>query len=126
MPIDTGLDEDADTDAAASPYIVVLLEGGKIYNPQDAKVVSATLTVCCYDEGHERDGFRDVQNILEAIEQHFCVKPFFGGAAAEIPHIYQRAGQQGGETERQQGKSTSITLKMRCKWTTHGRTILAR
>ena len=29
LPIDTGLDEDADTDAAASPYIVVLLEGGK-------------------------------------------------------------------------------------------------
>ena len=80
LPIDTGLDEDTDTDAAASPYIVVLLEGGKIYNPKDAKVVSTTLTVCCYDEGNERDGFRDVQNILEAIEQHFCVKPFFGGA----------------------------------------------
>lgn len=72
LPIDTGLDEDADTDAAASPYIVVLLEGGKIYNPQDAKVVSATLTVCCYDEGNERDGFRDVQNILKRLSSTFA------------------------------------------------------
>ena len=80
LPIDTGLDDDTDTDAAASPYVVVLLEGGKIYDPHNPKVVGATLTVCCYDEGDKREGFRDVQNILETIEQHFCVKPYFGGA----------------------------------------------
>lgn len=80
LPIDRGLDADTDTDAAASPYIVVLLEGGKIYDPNNPKVVNVTLTVCCYDEGDKRDGFRDVQNILETMEQHFCEKPHFGGA----------------------------------------------
>lgn len=80
LPLATSLDDEADTDAAASPYIVVLLEGGKIYNQNDPKVENATLTVCCYDEGNERAGFRDVQNIIEAIEQHFCTKPHFGGA----------------------------------------------
>ena len=80
LPIDTGLDEDADTDAAASPYIVVLVEGGKIYDMNSPKVVSVTLTVCSYDEGNKREGFRDVQNILETIEQWLCQRPHFGGA----------------------------------------------
>lgn len=80
LPLDTGIDSDADTDAAASPYIVVLVEGGKIYDMNSPKVVSVTLTVCSYDEGNKREGFRDVQNILETIEQWLCQRPHFGGA----------------------------------------------
>lgn len=63
--------------------------------------------VCHTAEGTVQRGLHQTDN------QHSCAgqrpqarkKPFFGGAAAEIPHIYQRAGQQGGETERQQGKT---------------------
>lgn len=80
LPLDRGTDDDTDTQAAAAPYIVVLLDGGKIYNPNSTKAVTAVLTVCCYDEDDERYGFQEVQNILESIEQWACKCPHFGGA----------------------------------------------
>lgn len=97
LPIDDGNDEDADTDAAASPYIVVILGEGSIKDPDSPQIVSVMLTICCYDEGKEREGYEDVQNIIEDILQHFCVSPQFGAAfevMRETDHEMQWAIQQ--------------------------------
>jgi len=80
LPIDTGYDDDVDTDAAAAPYIVVLLSGGEVPDKSSPQTVEVMLTICCYDDGLEREGYQDVQNIKEDIIQHFCEKPWFGGA----------------------------------------------
>ena len=80
LPIDNGVDDDTDTNAAASPYIVVLMEGGKITDPDSPQVVNVTLTICCYDEGNDREGYRDVENIKEDVVQWLCRCPHFGDA----------------------------------------------
>lgn len=80
LPVDEGNDEDVDTDAAASPYIVAILSGGMINSPDTTQIVSVMLTICCYDDGLEREGYQDVMNIIEDIVQHFREYPQFGGA----------------------------------------------
>ena len=80
LPVDKGNDEDVDTDAAASPYIVVILAGGMINSPDTTQIVSVMLTICCYDDGLEREGYQDVMNIIEDIVQHFRGYPQFGDA----------------------------------------------
>ena len=80
LPIPESNDEDADTDAASAPYIVVRMIGGEIPDDDSPQKVDFSLTVCAYDTGLEREGYQDVANIKEDIIQRVCTRPYFGGA----------------------------------------------
>ena len=49
-------------------------------DPDSPQVVNVTLTICCYDEGNDREGYRDVENIKEDVVQWLCRCPHFGDA----------------------------------------------
>lgn len=80
LPIPEENDVDADTDAAAAPYIVVRMTGGEIPDEKSPQLVEFSLIICAYDTGHDRAGFQDVTNIKEDIVQRACSAPYFGGA----------------------------------------------
>lgn len=80
LPIDNGDDEDADTDAAKAPYVIVKMTAGEIISPNDPQIMSAVMMICCYDDSGSRQGYEDVANIKEDIVEHFCMVPFFGGS----------------------------------------------
>lgn len=80
VPIPEDNDEDADTEAAASPYVVVELTGGVINTPDEPQIVEMSLTICAFDTSTKRVGYQDVVNIKEDIVQRFCTMPYFGGA----------------------------------------------
>lgn len=79
LPISTDNDEDVDTDDAAAPFIIVSLESGTINSPDETQIVNAIMTICCYDDGTERLGYKEVNNIKEDIVQRFCKTRYFGG-----------------------------------------------
>ena len=80
LPIPENNDEDVDLDAAAAPYVVVVMTGGQIPDDDGPQLVEFSLTICAYDEGVNREGFQDVANIKEDIVQRVCTRPYFGGA----------------------------------------------
>ena len=69
LPIPENDDEDVDTDIANSPYIVVRMTGGSIKDDDSPQTVEFSLIICTYDNGKNREGFRDVANIKEDIFQ---------------------------------------------------------
>lgn len=73
-------DEDVDLDISSAPYIKVAMTGGEIPNDNSPQLVEFSLTICAYDTGKKREGFRDVANIKEDIIQRVCTRPYFGGA----------------------------------------------
>lgn len=80
LPIDNSDDEDADTDAAKAPYIIVKMTAGEIISPTEPQYMDAVLIICCYDDSGNRQGYEDVAIIKEDIIEHFCAVPFFGGS----------------------------------------------
>ena len=80
IDIPTDNDEEVDTDACVAPYICVTLNGGEIPDDDSPQLVEFSLTICAYDEGTKREGYRDVTNIKEDIVQRICTRPYFGGA----------------------------------------------
>ena len=80
LPVPEDNDVDADTDAAAAPYIVVQMTGGEIADDDSPQVVEFSLVLCAYDASKEREGYQDVANIKEDIIQRVCTAPYFGGA----------------------------------------------
>lgn len=96
LPIDNRDDETSETNDSDSPYIVVVTGEGIIPNRNSPQIVSVMLTICCYDESVERNGYADVENIIEDIVQHFREYPCFGGAftvMCEPDHAIQWAHQ---------------------------------
>ncbi len=79
LPIPEDNDVDADTEAAAAPYIVVQMTGGEIADDDSPQTVEFSLIICCYDTGVKREGYQDVTNIKEDIIQRVCTAPYFGG-----------------------------------------------
>lgn len=79
LPIPESYDADADTDAAAAPYIMVRLTGGQIIDDDSPQKVDFSIIICAYDEGDEREGYQDVANMKEDIIQRLCTRPYFGG-----------------------------------------------
>ncbi len=73
-------DEDVDLDISAAPYIKVTMTGGEIPDDNNPQLVEFSITICAYDTGNRREGFRDVSNIKEDIIQRVCTRPYFGGA----------------------------------------------
>lgn len=73
-------DEDADTDAANTPCIIVKIQEGVFEKAGEAQKVMVQLVIAAYDTNKDRQGYVDVVNIKEAITQHFLEKPAFGGA----------------------------------------------
>jgi len=73
-------DEDVDLDISSAPYIKVAMTGGEIPDDNSPQLVEFSLTICTYDPGTKREGFRDVANIKEDIIQRVCTRPYFGGA----------------------------------------------
>lgn len=84
LPVDGGDDDDADTNNSPAPFIVVLASGGAIRSWNKPQEINMVLTICCYDEDTQRDAYDELQNIKESIVQHFCKKPYFGGAFTVI------------------------------------------
>ena len=80
LPIDNGSDYEVDLPAACSPYIITEL-GDTISTVGDKPMtVKVTMYICAYDEGRNRQGYRDVLNIEYAIMRRFRVRPTFGQA----------------------------------------------
>lgn len=79
LPITTENDEDADTDSAPAPYVVVQMTGGKIPEGDGPQHVDFVIVVCAYDDEIERNGYTEVSNILEDIMQRVLSVPWFGG-----------------------------------------------
>ncbi len=80
LPIPEDNDEDVDLDISSAPYIKVAMTGGEIPDDNSPQLVEFSLTICTYDPGTKREGFRDVANIKEDIIQRVCTRPYFGGA----------------------------------------------
>ncbi len=80
LPIPEDNDEDVDLDISSAPYIKVAMTGGEIPDDDSTQLVEFSLTICTYDPGTKREGFRDVANIKEDIIQRVCTRPYFGGA----------------------------------------------
>ena len=87
LPISLENDVDADTDAAAAPYIIVHMTNGQIASDDSPQTVEFSLIICTYDEGLKREGFQDVANIKEDIIQMLCTRPYFGGAFTVLKPI---------------------------------------
>lgn len=79
LPITEDSDDDADTEKAVAPYIVVEMTGGKVRSPIETQIIEFSLVICCYDASVERVGYQDVANIKEDIVQQICAAPYFGG-----------------------------------------------
>lgn len=73
-------DKQADTDAAAAPYIIVEMNEGAVLDNDRPQIVEFSLVICGYDDGLTREGVQDVANIKEDIIQRVCARPYFGGA----------------------------------------------
>ena len=56
LPTPEDNDIDADTDAAASPYIVVQMTNCTIPNDDSTQMVDFSLVICCYDTGKAKEG----------------------------------------------------------------------
>lgn len=80
LPMPEDNDEDVDLDISSAPYIKVAMTGGEIPDDNSPQLVEFSLTICTYDTGTKREGFRDVANIKEDIIQRVCTRPYFGGA----------------------------------------------
>lgn len=80
LPVPQENDSDADTDAAAAPYIVVRMSDGVVKDDDAPQEINFSLIICAYDTGIQRDGWQDVANIKEDIVQRACTMPYFGGA----------------------------------------------
>lgn len=80
LPIPEDNDEDVDLDCNAAPYLKVTMTGGEIPDDNSPQTVEFSITICAYDTGTKREGFRDVANIKEDIIQRVCTRPYFGGA----------------------------------------------
>lgn len=80
-------DEDVDLDLSAAPYIRVTMTGGEIPDDNSPQLVEFSVTICTYDAGTKREGFRDVANIKEDIIQRLCTRPYFGGAFTVLKPI---------------------------------------
>ena len=87
LPTPEDNDIDADTDAAASPYIVVQMTNGTIPDDDSTQMVDFSLVICCYDTGKAKEGYQDVTNIKELIIQRLCTHPYFGGAFTVVKPI---------------------------------------
>lgn len=87
LPLPTDNDLDADTEASCCPYILTQLVGGEIKDNDSPQILEFSLIVCTYDSGTDRDGFRDVANIVEEIVQHVCSMPFFGSSYTVLKPI---------------------------------------
>jgi hypothetical protein len=84
LPIPEDNDVDADSDQACAPYIVVRMSNGQIKDDDAPQAVEFSLIICAYDTGRLREGFEDVENIIEDIVQRFCSRPYFGGGFTVI------------------------------------------
>ena len=87
LPVPEEIDDDADTDMANAPYIVVRMTGGDIKDEDSPQAVEFSLVICCYDTGRNREGYQDVANIKEDIVQRICTAPYFGGAFTVLKPI---------------------------------------
>lgn len=77
LPVPQDNDEDVDTVQAAAPWLMVRRTGTTVEKPNAAHIAEFELTICCYDEGKDRDGYDDVANISDKIMQRFHEKPYF-------------------------------------------------
>lgn len=93
LPIPEQDDDDVDTAAAVAPWIIVRQTSTRIEGITEPQHVNLALMICAYDEGREREGFRDVQNIIEVIMQHFSKGNTFGPAFTVL-HPLQSAMQE--------------------------------
>ena len=87
LPVPEEIDSDADTDAAAAPYVVVRMTGGQIKDDRRPQTVDFSLVICAYDTGRDRVGCQDVANIKEEIIQRVCAAPYFGGVFTVLKPI---------------------------------------
>jgi len=79
-PIPQGIDADADTEDAPTPFVIVRTEEGTIKDDDSPQIIEFSIILCSYDDSNARAGWQDVVNMRETIIQHLCSRPYFGDA----------------------------------------------
>lgn len=89
FPTDFGNDEDTDTVAAASPFILVKASGWSVDKADEPELVELSLIICTYQSTTRNKNeyaklmkapaAMDLYNIMQDITQHFRTHPIFGG-----------------------------------------------
>lgn len=65
-------------DKSNFPYIIIRVEGGKIQNKDSLYNCEICFIVGVYDGDENRQGFRDVLNIINKVYYHFFTKKIIG------------------------------------------------
>ena len=76
--LENGLIEDI-TMKEPYPYIIVRIEDGEIKDESSAQIVSVLLLIGIYDNAYEKQGYKDVLNIIQKIYERFAKMPVLNG-----------------------------------------------
>lgn len=89
FPTDFGDDDDVDTVAAASPFILVKSSGWSVDKADEPELVEMSLIICTYqsttrskkeyEKIQKAPAVMDLYNIMQDITQYFRTHPVFGG-----------------------------------------------
>lgn len=69
---------ETDDDPDPFPYVIVRLSSGAREAPDEAETVTVNLLFGCYDNGPDRQGHRDILNLIERVKFRFLSDPIFG------------------------------------------------
>lgn len=78
-------DEEEEVEDQAIPYIVVRITDGTFDDHKEAMHVSVALIISTYDEGQDKQGFRDVLSIITRIYRRLGANPHMGPFMCELP-----------------------------------------
>lgn len=68
----------SDDDPDPFPYAIVRLSSGAREAPDEAETVTVNLLFGCYDNGADRQGHRDILNLIELVKFRFLRDPLLG------------------------------------------------
>jgi hypothetical protein len=79
-------EEETDAEAEFCPYCQVYFDGWELKNDDDDfKTGNIILVFCTYDNNANRQGYRDILNLMNRVEHRFCTQPHLGNFEAVAP-----------------------------------------
>lgn len=70
---------DEQTDPDPYPYIIVKIEDGEIKDENSAQMVNITLLIGIYEPDYDKQGHKDILNIVAKIYERFAKMPVLNG-----------------------------------------------
>lgn len=80
LPVESQSDDDADTDAAHTPSVIIAVESGEISDALSPQKVTVTMLICSYGKEKDRQGYRDGMIIRERIVSSIKENPIMSQA----------------------------------------------